>query len=309
MSAPLYNALAEGPQEAEAHWLTAADGTRLRAGLWQASASKGTVFLLPGRTEYVEKYGRTAEVLARAGYATLSIDWRGQGMADRPLPDRMVGHVADFAEYQRDLDALLAFARRRGLPEPWHMLAHSMGGCIGLRGLMRNLPFRAAAFTAPMWGILIPAWQKPLAEVLSALSRHLRFDHLYTPGTGRKTYVTDVPFTGNTLTTDAVMWDYMKQQALAHPELSLGGPSLGWLRAALVECHTLGLLPAPDLGCLCALGSQERVVDPGPIHRRMQSWPKGRLMLVQGAEHEVLMERPALRDGFLAEAVALFAAN
>jgi lysophospholipase len=39
----------------------------------------------------------------------------------------------------------------------------------------------------------------------------------------------------------------------------------------------------------------------------MRSWPKGRLMLVPGAEHEVLMERPALREGFLAEAVALYA--
>jgi lysophospholipase len=143
--------------------------------------------------------------------------------------------------------------------------------------------------------------------VISALSRHLRFDHLYTPGTGPKTYVIDVPFAGNVLTTDAVMWDYMKQQALAHPELSLGGPSLGWLRAALTECHALSLLPAPDTPSLCALGSRERVVDPAPIHQRMRSWPKGRLMLVPGAEHEVLMERPALREGFLAEAVALYA--
>jgi hypothetical protein len=40
----------------------------------------------------------------------------------------------------------------------------------------------------------------------------------------------------------------------------------------------------------------------------MPAWPKGRLMMVRGAEHEVLMERPTLRDGFLAEAIALYGA-
>jgi lysophospholipase len=41
----------------------------------------------------------------------------------------------------------------------------------------------------------------------------------------------------------------------------------------------------------------------------MRAWPTGRLKLVPGAEHEVLMERPALRQDFLAEATALFAAQ
>lgn len=307
--APLYNDLAEGPADARGVWLRAQDGTRIRAGLWNAGAARGTVVLLPGRTEYVEKYGRTATDLAAAGFATLTLDWRGQGMADRALPDRMVGHVAGFAEFQDDLDTLLTFARSAGLPEPFYLMAHSMGGCIGLRALLRGLPFQAVAFSAPMWGILISAWARPLANTLSVASRYLRFDHLYAPGTGPKTYVTEVPFTGNTLTTDADMWDYMRRQALAHPDLSLGGPSFGWLRAALAECSALALLPSPATPCLCALGLQERIVDTRPIHQRMRAWPKGRLKLVPGAEHEVLMERPALRQDFLAEATALFTAH
>ena len=69
--APLFNAVAEGPADAQGFWLTGADGTRIRAGLWNAHGPKGTVVLLPGRSEYIEKYGRTAAVLAAAGYATL----------------------------------------------------------------------------------------------------------------------------------------------------------------------------------------------------------------------------------------------
>ena len=307
--APLYAAAAEGPPDGRAVWLTAADGVRIRAGWWAAGAEQGTVILLPGRTEYVEKYGRTATDLAARGYSLLTVDWRGQGLADRPEGDRMTGHVGDFDEFQRDLDALLAFARAQGLPQPFYLMAHSMGGCIGLRGLIRGLPVQAAAFTAPMWGILIAAWMRPLAVALSTASKYFAFDHRYAPGTGPKTYVSEAAFTGNSLTTDAEMWDYMRQQALAHPELTLGGPSLGWLKAALHECHALAQLPAPALPALVALGTQERIVDTGPIHARMALWPAGRLELYPGAEHEVLMERTAHRARFFDSACSLFAAH
>ena len=114
-AAPLDNVLAQGPQNGCAVWLKTADGTRIRAGFWAADAAKGTVVLLPGRTEYIEKYGRTAADFAKAGFATLTLDWRGQGMSARALADPKVGHVGDFAEYQEDLDALLEFAKAKGL--------------------------------------------------------------------------------------------------------------------------------------------------------------------------------------------------
>ncbi len=309
MSAPYFAEVADGPSDGRAIWLTTADGVRIRAAVWNAKAARGTVFLLPGRTEYVEKYGRTAGTLALAGYATLSVDWRGQGLADRALKDRMTGHVEDFADFQTDMAALLDFARAEGLPRPYYLLAHSMGGCIGLRSLMNGAPFKAAAFSAPMWGILMSDWMRPIAAVLSTTSRWFSFDHRYAPGTSPRTYVIDVPFVGNTLTTDPEMWDYMRQQAIAHPEVSLGGPSLGWLKAAMDECADLAGIGPPDYPVVCALGSQERIVDVRPVHARMLCWTGGRLDMYAGAEHEVLMERPATREAFLASAVALFEAH
>lgn len=304
--APFHGQIADGPEGGRAHWLHAADGVRLRVGVWPVEAAKGTVFLLPGRTEYVEKYGRAAADLAQRGYVTLAVDWRGQGLADRAFDDALVGHVGDFAEYQRDFDAVIAFARASGLPQPWFMMAHSMGGCIGLRRLTGDHPFKAAAFSAPMWGILISAWMRPMAVAMASASRWLRFDHRYVPGTSETTYVLSCPFAGNSLTTDPEMWDYMRQQALAVPALTLAGPSLGWLQAALRECNALTALPSPDLATLTALGLQERIVDVGPIHARMARWPKGTLSLYPAAEHEVMMERPATRARFFDEACALY---
>lgn len=308
-TAPLFDDVADGPAGGQAAWLAASDGVRIRVGWWPLAGARGTVILLPGRTEYIEKYGRAARDLAARGYATLTIDWRGQGLAARALPDRLVGHVHGFDEYQRDMDAVLAHARAVGLPEPYYMIAHSMGGCIGLRSLLRGLPFRAAAFSAPMWGILMAAWMRPVALTVSTLSRLVGAGGRYAPGTGEASYVLAAPFLANTLTTDQAMWDYMVTQGRTHPDLTLGGPSLGWLRAALVECLALARQPSPAVPAICALGMQEKIVDGGPIHARMAAWPQGELHLYPACEHEVMMETPAIRARFFDEACALFDAN
>jgi len=303
--APFFADLADGPAGGRAVWLTASDGVRIRAGLW-SGGTQGTVFLFPGRTEYIEKYGRAAADLLARGYSTLSVDWRGQGLADRAYADRLVGHVGHFSEFQRDVDALLAFADSEGLPRPYYLLCHSMGGCIGLRALMRGLPFRAAAFSAPMWGISMAAWMRPFAHILGRLAGPLGQAHRYAPSTGGQTYVLSVPFQGNVLTTDPDMWDYMRRQVAAQPDLALGGPSLGWLNAALQECGTLAALPSPPVPAITALGSAEKVVDIAPVNLRMAAWPGGRLDLYPGAEHEVPMETPAHRARFYDESARLF---
>jgi len=308
-NAPLYDDVAEGPAGGRAWWLTAADGVRIRAAVWNAGAPKGTVLLLPGRTEYIEKYGRAAGDLAQRGYATVSLDFRGQGLADRALPDVMSGHVQDFAEFQRDMDAVVGLIDQLSLPGPRYLLSHSMGGCIALRSLTRGLRVQAAAFSSPMWGISMAAWMRPVAQALARASSWFNLAHKYAPGTGGKTYVLDAPFEANVLTSDPDMWAYMQRQVAAHPDLALGGPSMGWLRAALAECQALSVLNSPAYPAVCALGLAEKVVDTAPIHLRMARWPGGRLDLYPGAEHEVMMETPKAQAQFFDAADALFQAH
>ena len=306
--APLYADIADGPVSGRALWVTAQDGVRLRIAVWP-DGERGTVLLFPGRTEYVEKYGRAAQDLGQRGYATVTIDWRGQGLADRPLPDPNMGHVATFTEYQQDVAAMLALARDLNLPEPFYLIGHSMGGAIGLRALTEGLTVRAAAFSAPMWGIQLARMMQPLAWLLrqtpGAFGQSLR----YAPGTGPITYTAEAPFEDNVLTTDREMYHYMQMQVTAQPSLALGGPSIHWVREALVECHALASTASPDLPTVTFLGTRESVVDPVPILRRMPGWPGGQLEMVAGAQHEVMMEQIATRARFFDAAAALFDAN
>lgn len=304
--APFDGDLAEGPADARAFWVTASDGLRVRVAHYPSEGARGTVLLFPGRTEYVEKYGRTAQALAAAGYHMLCIDWRGQGLADRMLEERRTGHVGLFEDYQRDVAAMLGLAEELGLPGPRHLIGHSMGGCIGLRAVMDGLEVASCVFTGPMWGIRIANPVRPAAWAISRMSKSIGLGALLVPGTGVDSYVASAEFGDNLLTTDPEMWDYMRRQVLAIPELQLGGPSLHWLHEALAETRRLARRPSPDLPCICFCGSNERIVDLDRIRNRMARWPGGKLQMVEGGEHEVLMEAAPRRERVHAEMIALF---
>lgn len=310
-TAPLYHDVADGPADGRAFWLRTQDGLRIRMGHWPhdpAGPVRGTVLLFPGRTEYVEKYGRAAGDFAQRGFDTVVIDWRGQGLADRMLDNRLTGHVLRFSDYQMDIAAVLEAVAALDLPRPLYLLAHSMGGCIGLRAVMEGLEVAACGFTGPMWGIQMAAATRPAAWALSWSSGWLGFGHQLAPGTRSQTYVLAEPFANNALTRDAEMYRYMQQQMTEYPDLALGGPSLRWLNGALVEMAHLARRPAPDVPCLTYLGSHERIVSPERITARIASWPNARLEMVQGGEHEVMMDLPATRamifDGLAAHYAA-----
>ncbi|KIN64015.1 Lysophospholipase [Sulfitobacter noctilucicola] len=293
--APLFTDVHPGPEGGVAHWAVTSDQKRIRVGHWPLEGAKGTVLLFPGRTEYIEKYGVTARDLAARGLATMAVDWRGQGLADRLIPDPLIGHVEAFTDYQKDVAAMMRAARALHLPRPYFLLAHSMGGCIGLRAVMEGMGVQAAAFTGPMWGIYVKPHLRVLAKTLAHAMPRIGKGHGMPPGTVKEPYVIAAPFEDNMLTTDRQMFDMMRDQLEAHPELSLGGPSYVWLREAFAETNHLAGRAAPNLPSLTWLGTNERIVALPPIHERMENWTGGRLELVQGAEHEILMEQEAIR--------------
>jgi lysophospholipase len=293
--APFFDEIADALPGAAAHWVTAADGIRVRVASLGTGAN-GTVLLLPGRTEFVEKYGPAGRSFAARGYGTLAVDWRGQGLTDRALPNRLIGHVEDFAEYQRDLGALRAAAEALGAPRPWHLLGHSMGGAIGLRAALSGLPVVSAVFTGPMWGIRILAPLRPLAWSLGPMLRPVGFGGQVVPTMSARNYLLSTPFEGNLLTSDPETFAWMQAQLRARPELGLGGPSIAWVAEALREAHVLRRSAPPLLPGLCICGEFERIVDIDAMRGRMADWPDGAFVLEKGAQHEVLMERPEIRE-------------
>lgn len=292
---PFHTEVADAPAGAEGHWLTTSDGHRLRAVTW-AAGDRGTAVIFPGRTEFAEKYGRVAGRLVARGFSVAVIDWRGQGLSDRPPANPMRGHVDDFREYQRDVAALLERIDAVGLPGPRLMVAHSMGGCIGLRTLLERADFSAAVFSAPMWHLQMRAATRELTARFTQLAYMMGFGMRLMPGTREKPTALAVDFEGNALTTCRDTFAWCVGQIGAHPELSLGGPSMQWTRAALEEMARLYIAPLPNIPVLALLGSGESVVSASVIRTQIGQMAQGQLLELPGARHEVLMERPEILE-------------
>ena len=117
------------PQNVAGGFFTTRDGKKIRYGLFAAVTRplKGTVVLLPGRNECIEKYFETIRNLTDRGLGVATLDWRGQGGSDRLLRDPQRGYVRSFYDYTGDLEQ---FFEEIVLPDcrgPYYILAHSAG--------------------------------------------------------------------------------------------------------------------------------------------------------------------------------------
>ncbi len=306
--APFDHASARARPEAAAVWRRAADGVRLRMGVL-ATGGAGTILLVQGRTEYLEKYGAVADRFAQAGYGMVSVDIRGQGLSDRELPDPRIGHVARFADYQHDVDALVAFAAAREMPRPWVVIGHSMGGAIALRALMRGLDVAGAVFNAPMWGIAMNPALRPVAWGLGWIADRARLNRWVTPGMKIDSYVRSCDPADNLLTDDPAEIAQMRAQLDAVPGVDLGGPSVPWLYRALVECADLQRHGDPGVPTLTFLPTHDEIVSKPAMRAMTARWRDSELVEVPGGRHETMMEIPARQHLFLDRTLAFLAAR
>lgn len=295
------------PGGATAGLLTAYDGMRLRFARWGATRGprRGTVCLFGGRGEFIEKYFEVIADLRRRGFAVAAMDWRGQGGSERPFPDMRKGHVRDFADYDRDLEAFMKEIVMPDCPPPYVALAHSMGGHILMRNALRpGSWFERMILVAPMIAIDpervgYPVWFTRLyaeAGCLFGAGSH------YVLG-GRPEAAEQAPFDGNLLTSDRERWARNKAVLDYAPELGLGSPTIGWLRAAY---RSMARIQEPDfpsriqVPMLLFAAGRDKIVATRAIEDFGVGLKVGSQLLLPGARHEILQETDAIRMKFWA---------
>jgi lysophospholipase len=263
--------------------------------------ARGSIIVSPGRTESLEKYFETAGELASRGFQVLVHDWRGQGLSQRLLADRLRGHADGFDDFTADYAAILdAFSQR--LPKPWIMVGHSMGGCLNLLTLARGEKrFAAALLCAPMLGLNLSAINRAVSGPLSRLFHSFGRGGAYVMGQAKSPWAT---FPNNRLTHDPVR--YARQFALvqAYPDLALGGPTWGWLDSALRGMAWLRAAPAVGeiaIPVTILSAQADLIVDNTAQAAAAARLPRGKLVVVEGAFHEILQETDARRAVFWRE--------
>jgi lysophospholipase len=285
------------PQGAEVIWYEAR-GLRLRM-LYAPepkdnnARTRGLAIVCPGRTEFIEKYFEVARDLQARGFAVVIFDWPGQGLSERALKNQLAGHIMSYSWYVEALVRGLAKIEHRA-PKGWVVVAHSMGGAIALEALRtRQLTVSAAAFSAPMWGIPIWFFQRWYGRTMRVLGFGASQARPPQP---------DETFENNQLTHDETRWQVYRRLVEAEPRLALGEPTIAWVVASLNlfrEFFTPGALRnLRDLPVLIAIASDETVVKKSAQRKLARNFPDGKIITVQGAGHEILMETDERRAQF-----------
>ena len=247
--------------------------------------------MFPGRADYIEKYGGLANFCLSNNLNVIAIDWRGQGLSERLLDDKNIGHIEDFKNYQNDVEVIINEAKDAGLVKPWIIFAHSMGGLIGLRTLHDNPVFEKVVFTSPMWGIQMPPILKSGASIIMSLISLIGKMETYAPTTSPETRILNEEYEFNKLTSDIRNFKLLRQQLIQHPDLQIGGPSSAWVSAALDEIEfQIGNEP-PSTPALCFLGEKEEIIDNLAVREFCKNWDSCDLISIPDAKHDLLMEK------------------
>lgn len=292
------------PPGAVVEWLTAGDGVRLRTVRWikPAHETHGTVLLVQGRSEFVEKYFEVVGELLARGFSVVTFDWRGQGLSSRQLPERTKGHVRDFSEFDSDLHLVMDRIVHEHGTKPYVALAHSMGGNILLRYL-HDFPheFERAVLTAPMLAIKSPNFPVWVAKGAAALWTAAGAHGAFVFGGAKQDPLAEV-FEGNTVTSDKGRFERAMACLKAEPKLAVGQPTFGWVEAAFRSMTLVAseeFAQAIETPVLLIGAAHDKLVHPGCDLVLITRIKRGMYVLLK-CEHEIMMERDDIRRGFWA---------
>ncbi|MDC9594438.1 lysophospholipase L2 [Xenorhabdus sp. IM139775] len=261
-----------------------------------------TLIILPGRSESYVKYPEVAYDFYHLGYDIFIIDHRGQGCSGRMLDDRQKGHVEAFDHYADDLATLIDLEITSRQSHRCYALAHSMGGAILSRFLLRYQEpiFRAAVLCAPMFGINLPMPRWLANFLVNQAEPNTKRRNAYALSTGQWQ---PLPYFINLLTHSYARYQRYLRYYADYPELRLGGPTYHWMRESMLMGDNLienaGQIQTP---LMILQASEDKIVSNRELLAFCASRQKAETgkkeqnpLVIQGAHHEILFEKDVLR--------------
>jgi lysophospholipase len=273
-----------------------ADGIRLRAAHWPAidPTPRGTVLILQGRTEFIEKYFETVADLLKRGFAVVAFDWRSQGRSQRLAKGRC--HVESFADYDRDLDAIMRQVVLPDCPQPLFALAHSMGALAALRAARDGrVRFDRMVLLAPMLELSRRS-APPMGVIRFLAAVGLLFGRDNRAVANRALRERYEPEEG-------YRQEKIEEVQRVAPDLQTGLPTARWVYVsarAMREAESTAFARAIKQPTLLVVAGRDRIVSNEAIERFAGDLRFAAQIIVAGARHEVLMEPDQVREQFWA---------
>ncbi len=280
------------------------DGYSLRYAIWggEMRNTRGTVCLLQGRAEFIEKHFETVSDLLSQGYAVAALDWRGQGSSMRLTPKQEKGHIKSFQQYEDDLEAFVIQAVLPDCPPPYFALGHSMGANILIKAAVKRTWFEKVVLTAPLIDMANEKLPRGLIKFVTTVMRTVGLGRVRIPGVASAEFV-NCEFPDNPFTSDITRFERTKRIMEAAPDLVVRGATFGWLYAALEAIASVAaiktgtILRAP---VLIVASGRDRIVSTDAARDFAKRIPNVSTVVLDSARHEVLLEHDCQREQFWA---------
>ena len=280
------------------------DAIQIYYRTFEHPTSQKAILISSGRTEAAIKYKELIFDLFKNGYSIYIHDHRGQGLSGRMTEDPDMGYIDTFQFYVDDMKYFYDnFLKPKGYAKIY-LLAHSMGGAIGMTYL-EQFPddFDAAAFSSPMLGL------KPgicgMVKVLDGKKPKYAM--------GESEYKDDeTDFEGNPLTGSELRYERMLAAYAQVPEARLGGATYTWVHKSCQQFKYLfSHIDKINTPFLLFSAENEQIVYPYAhqkfITAAQELGKEFKVYEVENAEHELLIEKDEQRIETINETLKFYA--
>ncbi len=255
--------------------------------------SKQAVVLSNGRVESYLKYKELIFDLYQQGYSVFALDHRGQGLSSRVTSNPHQGHIDKFDTYVDDFAYFIDAVVKPKNYQDLFLVGHSMGGAIGTLYLDKYPEtFKAAVFSAPMYGIKLPISRRFIRWLANLLDSSENGEPNYI--LGGKDYHAD-PFEKNDLTKSQLRYDDYRQLYEQRPELKLGSPTNHWLVESIdAGSRAIKAANKSQIPLLILQANEDTVVDNFAQYHAVGGLCQ--LINIDDARHEIFMELDESRN-------------
>jgi len=273
------------------------------------------VVISQGRNESVLKYKEVAYDLHQQGYDIFLIDHRGQGFSERFGGDQYRGYVENFQDYPDDLNQYITTLQLDKKYAQRYLLSHSMGGTISALYLQQYAhPFQAAVFFSPMLSINFGPLPTFMAKIIAYTSAEVcswfTDKACYVPG-GEDYRKGE--FADNHLTSSQPRFYASQAGFEAFPKTQLGSATMRWVSTS-INATEQAIEEADKINIpllILQAGSDSIVTSTGQndFFNNLPPCPLNELAIIEGAEHEILLERDEMRISALTKTLMFFDAT
>jgi len=269
---------------------------------------KGSIVISNGRTESILKYKELIYDLTQNGYSVFILDHRGQGVSDRITASKpRLGDIDNFDYYVEDLHTFVKNIVKPTDPKKLFLLSHSMGGAIAALYLNKyKNDFDAAVLSSPMIEpkMILPSTSTLICKIITNFTipqkKAIESNEKYKKSAVEK----------ESLTHSSIRFNIYKNEMQQHPQNIIYSPSWFWVdETCRVTKKLLEEKFSYTKDILLLQSGDDSIVNLKPQEKFCNRLQNCKLIKIDGARHELFIEKDIYRFPALSNIIAFFNAH